>query len=84
MSHDPHAHDAHGDPAASAHAGPAEFPPVPAVRSITPAPEDYALPTPGAGLLWPVVWLLVAIVFVAVYRHETSRGPVVTSEHADH
>ena len=84
MSHDPHAHDSHGPGDDAAHAGPAEFPPVPAVRSITPAPEEYALPPPGTGLLWPVVWLLVAVVFVGVYRHESARGPVVTSEHSEH
>jgi hypothetical protein len=37
----------------------AEIPPEPAVRSITPAPEEYAQPWPGAGLLWPLVWTAV-------------------------
>jgi hypothetical protein len=62
--HDAHGHDAHGDPAA--HAGPAEIPPVPAVRSITPAAADYHLPTPGAGLLWPILWLGVGALLYAV------------------
>jgi hypothetical protein len=70
-AHDPHGHDAHGhgghghdahgahaDPHAS---GPAEIPPVPAVRSITPAAADFLLPLPGAGLLWPILWLGVGL-----------------------
>ena len=68
-AHDPHdhGHDAHGHGAGTATAdhGPAEIPPVPAVRSITPAASDYELPWPGAGLLWPFVWLGVALVLYA-------------------
>jgi hypothetical protein len=71
QGHDAHGHgaqghDAHGAGApADAHAGPAEIPPVPALRSITPAAADYALPHPGAGLLWPVLWLAVAALLYA-------------------
>jgi hypothetical protein len=73
-SDDAHAHDAHGghaDPhahgaAGDAHGGgPAEIPPVPAVRSITPAAADFLLPTPGAGLLWPLLWLGVGLLLYA-------------------
>lgn len=50
----------------SAHAhGPAEIPPEPAARSISPAPEEFALPFPGRGLLWPLVWLGVGLAFLA-------------------
>jgi hypothetical protein len=56
-----HAHDAHGH---DAHGG--EIPAVPATRSITPAPEDFAaLPGPRA-ILWPVVWITVAAVLLSV------------------
>jgi hypothetical protein len=82
MSHAPHGHD-EGHAASAAHdLGHVDFPPAPATRSISPAAEDYAVPMRGAGLLWPIVWLLVAVVFVGVYRHEASRGPVI--EHDAH
>ena len=64
MGHGTHAEhgNAHGA-AASAH-GPAEIPPVPLERSITPAPEDF-VGLPGAGaLLWPWVWAGLAVLLV--------------------
>jgi hypothetical protein len=84
MSHDPHAHDPHGHAApADASHGPAELPPVPHERTITPAPEDYLRPSPGSGLLWPVVWALLCAVFLGFYRFEGARGAVVETEHAE-
>ena len=59
--------DAHGHGAAVAdtHHGPAEIPPAPAVRSITPAPEDFQnLPDPSA-MLWPLLWIGLAILLVS-------------------
>ena len=62
MGHDAHGHgDAHAASAAEPH-GPAELPPEPASRSITPAVADYEERFPGAGLLWPLVWLVFAVV----------------------
>lgn len=60
--HDSHGHDSHGHGAADAghgaHGG--EIPPAPAVRSISPAPEDF-INLPGArALAWPLTWLVVA------------------------
>jgi NADH-quinone oxidoreductase subunit L len=66
--HDAHGHDAHGHGGHGAIADPhgGEIPAVPATRTITPAPEDFAaLPGPRA-ILWPVVWLAVAAVLVGV------------------
>jgi hypothetical protein len=75
--HDDHGHDAHGGHGHADHdhpAGslgildqlgePAEIPPEPSVRSISPAPSEYAQPFPGPGVAWPVVWLLIALVFL--------------------
>ena len=68
MSHD----DGHGHGAVpagdeGAH-GPVEFPPVPDPRMITPARSDYAQPFVGRGLLWPVLWLGVALAFHSMAR----------------
>jgi len=41
----------------SAPHGKAEIPPAPAVRSISPAPEDYATRPSFLQVLWPVAWL---------------------------
>lgn len=85
-SHDHGAHAAHG--ADSAPTGPVEIPPVPAERSITPAPEDFRhLPGPGA-LLWPVVWVGVAALLLSVLLkagwpayHDEHGGHAAPSEH---
>jgi hypothetical protein len=87
--HDDHGHDAHGGhdhPAGSLGVldsidGPAEIPPEPAVRSITPASGDYAQPFPGAGIAWPVVWLLVAMAFL--WSTTRWHGEVETA-HGEH
>ena len=79
--HDAHAgpqgshggHDAHGAPAAAESHGPAEFPPVPDPRSITPAREDFEQPWPGKLLVWPFVWTAVALVFFAAARSSGDR-----------
>jgi len=63
---------AHGDAAhgSAAHAAApsehgTEIPPVPAQRSITPAPEDYAN-LPGArDLIFPLAWLAIAALLVS-------------------
>jgi hypothetical protein len=75
MVHAAHGHDAPAT--AHEHTGHAEPPPAPLERSITPAPEDYAVPASGPGLFWPVVWVLVAVVLVGLYRNEDARGPVI-------
>jgi hypothetical protein len=72
--------------AAGAHAehGHADFPPEPAQRHITPAPEDFRnLPGPSA-LFWPFLWLGLAILLVAVLL--AAGWPPFHSEHgaADH
>jgi hypothetical protein len=55
---------AHAD--ADAHHGPAELPPEPSERWITPAPEDFAAPPPAGALLWPLLWFAVAALLVVV------------------
>jgi hypothetical protein len=77
MSHDAHGGEAGHEPSGGASGdGPAGLPPAPLTRSISPAPEDYALPFPGPGLLWPLVWLVFAIV---LWRGaERTAGPVRT------
>jgi hypothetical protein len=59
-----HAGHAHHDAGhGAAHGG--EPPPAPAVRHITPAPEDFAR-LPGAGALaWPTLWIVLAAVVIA-------------------
>ena len=43
------------------------LPPVPAVRYITPAPEDYENPPALGNLLWPIVWVgIAALCYLAV------------------
>src|SRR5262245_13968676 len=63
--HAGHGHAGHGQQAAAdAHHGSAEIPPAPPVRSITPAPEDFEnLPGPSA-LVWPFVWVGLAVVLM--------------------
>jgi hypothetical protein len=83
MSHDAHG-TGHGDAHGGAHGdvhghgaeqavavahGPAEIPPPPAVRWISPAPEDFAGTPLFRHLVWPVVW---AVVFL--YLHAAVRG----------
>ena len=65
----------------SEHEGPApspkahEPPPVPVVRSITPAPEDFANPPPMRNLWWPVLWIGVAAVLIfALHNTLASDG----------
>lgn len=45
---------------------PATFPPEPAGRHITPAPEDFANPPRLTSLLWPVFWIAAIGIFWAV------------------
>jgi hypothetical protein len=85
-----HGHDdphGHGHGGADAHpGGPAEIPPVPAERSITPAAADYALPHPAGGLLWPVLWLAVAaLLFAAAGRgaHPIHAGHAEPAGHGE-
>jgi hypothetical protein len=78
MSHDAgHGHAPEAPHAAGDH-GPAVLPPAPATRSISPAPEDYERPFPGPGLLWPLVWLVLAIVLWK--GADRSTGTVVTHD----
>ena len=67
-----HGHDAqHGHGAGatpSAPLKPAELPPIPASRSITPAREDFERPWPGALIVWPFVWTGVAVLLLIVAR----------------
>lgn len=57
---------AHGTAVAAPH-GPAEIPPAPVKRSITPAPEDFEnLPGPTA-LAWPVLWMGLAVFLAASF-----------------
>ena len=59
MSHGEHEQ---GDAHATADHGTADLPREPRERSISPAPEDYRLKFPGAGLLWPFVWIVFGVV----------------------
>jgi hypothetical protein len=78
-----HGHDdGHGHGGHDAAHGHAEIPPAPATRFISPAREEYEQPWPGSLLLWPVVWLGVALLFVVAARtwshswsHEAHEGP---------
>ncbi len=76
---DDHGHggaSGHG-PAAGHEEGPAEFPPVPPDRWISPAKTDFEQPFPGSGLLWPPFWLAVALALWAA----TSAWPGRMGEH---
>ena len=64
-----HGHDDHGHAAASVEShGPAEFPPIPDPRSISPAREDFEAPWPGTLLIWPFLWTAVALLFFVAAR----------------
>lgn len=68
---DPHGAHGHGAPSAghdTGSHGPAEIPPAPVPRMITPARADYQQPWPGPLLLWPAVWLGVALLFFMAAR----------------
>ncbi len=73
---DPHGHGSHD---AGGPAGPADFPPVPATRWLTPAPEDYRSPFPGAGVAWPFFWLLVCLALFAAA--DAGKGSVERTPH---
>ena len=45
---------------------PAELPPEPTEREITPAPEDFANPPALANLVWPAFWIVVIGVLASV------------------
>jgi hypothetical protein len=60
-------HGGHGSAVADPH-GHGEFPPEPATRWISPDREEYAKPWPGGLLLWPVVWLGVALLLFLAAR----------------
>lgn len=80
--HETPGHD-HGAHAASESHGPAELPPVPAVRSITPARADFERPWPGRLLVWPFVWTAVAgLVFVAARSWGRPFGPATEAHEA--
>ncbi len=74
---DAHGH-APGSPSPAEH-GSTEFPPVPATRWITPAPEDYRSPFPGAGVAWPFFWLLLGLLLYAAAAG--GPGPIERGEH---
>lgn len=42
------------------------LPPEPAVRHVTPAPEDFANPPGFANYIWPVFWVLLICGLVGV------------------
>ncbi|HVG93104.1 MAG TPA: hypothetical protein VND21_01560 [Planctomycetota bacterium] len=64
-----HGHDdAHGHGGHDAGHGHAEIPPAPATRWISPARSAYEQPWPGNLLVWPVVWLGVAVLLFAAAR----------------
>ena len=65
---DAHGHAAGGVPGGVASHGPADFPPVPDPRSISPAREDFAQPWPGRLLLWPAVWAVVGLLLLVAAR----------------
>ncbi len=67
-----HGHDDHG-PAAPASL---EMPAEPAVRTISPAGADLPFPLPGAGILWPLVWLGVACFFW--WGADRTKGEILT------
>ena len=87
--HDAHAatqgshggHDAHGAAPATESHGPAEFPPIPDPRSITPAREDFEQPWPGQLLVWPFVWTAVALLFFVAARSSGKAFGPQTEEH---
>ena len=60
-----HEHDADDAPAAEAHA-PQALPPAPAVRHITPAPEDFENPPAFASYIWPIFWCGLAGVLISL------------------
>lgn len=69
MAHDAHAsHDAHGHQPTDD--GPATLPPEPVVRSITPAPEDFATSPPLGAFVWPL--LSMVLMGVLLYLHATA------------
>lgn len=70
----------HDGPAPSPEAH--EPPPAPVVRSITPAPEDFATLPPMRNLWWPVFWIGVATVLIfALHNVLSSEGwPVPQSD----
>lgn len=71
-----HGHDAHGTASETVSHGPAEFPPIPDLRSITPAREDFERPWPGKLLVWPFIWTAVALLlFVAARSWGRPFGP---------
>lgn len=59
------AHDQTDDATTEDH-GSSELPPPPAVRHITPAPEDFENPPPFASYLWPLFWCGLAGVLIVV------------------
>ncbi len=64
-----HGHDDHGQGASKSQShGPAEFPPIPDPRSISPAREDFESPWPGKLLVWPFLWTAVALLFFVAAR----------------
>lgn len=77
--HDDHGHAAQADAGAASH-GPVEVPPEPPVRTISPAGADLPFPLPLPGILWPVVWAGVAVLFF--WAAGRTKGPVLTHEHA--
>jgi hypothetical protein len=77
--------DAHGHGAAPAHDpsqhGPAEIPPEPAQRSITPAPEDFRNLPGATSLAWPVLWMALAALLIGTLL--CGGWPAYHDEHAE-
>ena len=63
---DDHGHGA--GPATATHDGPHEIPPMPEHPMISPARADYEAPWPGRLMLWPVLWLVVGVLFFVAAR----------------
>ena len=59
------AHDQTDDATTDDH-GAHEIPPAPAVREITPAPEDFENPPGFANYVWPLFWCGLGGVLIAV------------------
>jgi hypothetical protein len=89
---DAQGHGGHGGGPGGGHA---EIPPAPISRWISPARADYEQSWPGRLLVWPVVWLGVALLLLAAartWRHDWAHeapaggghGPAAPGERGAH